>query len=487
MFQTTINHTNFLFTHQLRYFLLMLVCCMCVNNVFAQSFKVNSENTADFPKDVNTFMEASKNPNAIKAGKDFEGVWGNLSESQQKQIIAIAKKMAAKKFKAVPFFVQFFSGLASGVSKLSMASGEIDKLLMVTEKVIDKNDARLTTAFFEAGSLFLDRRALFAARGNRLYALEGSFSFDWKEGDTAPAVIDTVVAYDANGRPIEPTTSTQPEIAGPVLVFKDINLVFASNPDSVQLQKTSGSFMFKDRIFVGKSGKFDWSNLGKPEVYADFQEYSFNTKAARLHAENVTFHYDSVLVKPANGVFDFEAKSHKGIKDAVFPRFTSQDNDVSLKNIGQNLVYQGGFSLSGSNKFTSSNALNKFSTLSYLEKDSLKFKLSSRIFEFKDSLITSPSTAIFIYNYKNAMDRRDSVIYHPSVVLKYTKNSKILQLNRQNNGSRNVPYANYHHKVDMRVDVLKWLMDSTKIEMYMIRGRDSLPALFVSIFYFNER
>ncbi|MBC8111434.1 MAG: hypothetical protein H7Y04_10275, partial [Verrucomicrobia bacterium] len=61
------------------------------------------------------------------------------------------------------------------------------------------------------------------------------------------------------------------------------------------------------------------------------------------------------------------------------------------------------------------------------------------------------------------------------------------QLNRQNNGSRNVPYANYHHKVDMRVDVLKWLMDSTKIEMYMIRGRDSLPAIFESIDYFNER
>ena len=274
----------------------------------------------------------------------------------------------------------------------------------------------------------------------------------------------------------------QPQVNGEILSFKNTSFVFVTVSDSLTVENTSGDLMIKTYTFVGNGGKVNWSSLGLPDVTADLKEYNFDIRNARLHAEDVTFNYPEKLEKSIVGIFDYVGNPHKSIKDANFPRFTSLDNNAVLKNPGDNLHYKGGFTLAGTRVFSAS-YLNKFSTLKYIAENETKFKLTSRNFELGDSLITSPNTAAVFYK---KFAQQDSIIYHPSVRLKYNKSQHLLTLYRQESGFRAAPYVNTYHKVDMRVDLLQWYLDSARIDLSMTRARDSIPAVFESHDYFNE-
>ncbi len=516
---------------------------------------------SDFPselnKDVNTMMLASRNEQGIQAGKNLESIWGNgLNEGQQQKIYSISKKMAARRYKLIPQFSQFYDAVYHAIHTQNIPSGDLDKFLLATEQIVDKYDPKQSARFFDFIEPFFEKRLLYYSKSYQLYAQGGTFNFDIKEikqlpdsdwGKDTPVKKDTlkktttkvtnpktdknqkkVVKYDKNGWPIDEKVSDtpppkeekkaikydkdgwpisnqsdvtsitidtnynaisgnyykplQPEVIGEIITFKNTNLIFVTVSDSLTVENTSGDLMIKSAVFVGKTGKITWASVGLPDVFAELKDYNFDIRNARLHAEDVTLTDQEKLEKPIIGIFDYVGTPHKSIKDAVYPRFSSLDNNALLKSPGENLQYKGGFTIAG-DKISSASYLNKFSTLKYISENETKFKLTSKNFIIGDSVITSPNTSAVFYK---KFARQDSIVYHPSVRLKYEKNKHLLTLYRHESGFRAAPYVNIYHKVDMIVDVLQWNLDSAVINMSMMRGRDSIPAVFESHDYFNE-
>ena len=453
----------------------------------AQNFKF-----PDTPSDFLPYLDKSVFPASAKNGKakevaDLETVWNNLSETQQKQVIVLSQKMAAKRLKNYPFYSLFYQSLYHALHTENLTGEPLDKFLMASQTMLDKYDTRQLTRFWETTRSFFSQRALFASKYNTLYATGGTFEFkeipadkplsNNPKPDTTSAINDTIIkpvaAYE---KPL------QPDVYGEIMVLTGVNLVMRVGTDSLLLESTSGNLMFKDGILVGKGGKITWNLVELPEAYANLSEYNLDIRLPRLHAEMVDFHDDLLLSAPVSGIFDYEYRPHKTPKDAVFPRFISIYNNATLKDPGKNLSYIGGFSLTG-RKITSNSYLRKPSFITYSSGGEIKFRLRSRQFELGDSVITSAASAVSIFQKKVS---EDSILFHPSVVLKYNKNAGLLELRRPEKGYHSAPFTNTYHKVNITVDLMKWQLDSSRIDMFMTRGRDSLPALFESQDYFSE-
>jgi hypothetical protein len=451
----------------------------------------------DAPAEFLPYLEKTVFPSTSKNGKskevsDIESIWSTLTEGQQQKVIALSQKMNTKRYKVFPYFSLLYESVYHAVHTQNLSGGELDKFLTASELMIEKYNPKQLNRFLETSRSFFEQRALFFSKYNSLYAIGGTFEFkeipadkpvnnisDKQEDQGNITVPDTVVekTIAAYEKPV------QPEIFGEILVLKNVNLVYRIANDSLLIENTSGSVMFKDGIMVGKGGKVNWSLVELPSVTADIGEYNLDIRSPKFHAEGVTFHYDELLVKPVNGIFDYEYRAHKSIKDAVFPKFISIYNDVSFKDLGKNLTYKGGFCLTG-RKISSNSYLRKPSVITYITGGDTKFKLTSRQFDFGDSLITSPSSAVAIFQKQAS---QDSIIYHPSALLKYNKNAALLELRRPEKNYRAAPFVNTYHKVNITADLMKWHIDSSKIDIFMTRGKDSLPALFESQDYFNEQ
>ncbi len=279
--------------------------------------------------------------------------------------------------------------------------------------------------------------------------------------------------------------SALPAVSGPVLVFTKSDFTFLSKHDTATLKEASGSVMLQNGTFVGNGGKFDWSIAGKPEIYVELKEYTFNIKKTQLSAENVTLHYPEKIEKPVQGIFQFASKKHVTPAKAEYPRFTSLYNNIVIKDLGPNLVYKGGVSLVG-RKIYSTSLYGKMCSLDYVKNGQTKFKTRGKQYEFLDSTITAQQVSVTIPM------RRDS-IYHPAAKFTYNPHTQQLRLNQRGEGYQNTPYINSFHKVDIVMDGLQWNPDSSEINFYTLNARMEVPGIleshdfYDSTRYFNLR
>lgn len=476
-----------------------------------------SDKPEEFMTGVTTILAATKNEDAIKTGKELESMWGGqLNGVQQQKLITVTRKMAAKRYKALPHFTLLFKTVCHAVNTQRLSGQELDNLLTMTEKATDQYENKALTKMLETLALFLEKKTLYKASTNRLYAPTGSFTFAFREA-TPDAFAEQTENTDKANSNTKPATDNgqnqsdgwfsdwdapqntdqtgfdtatvfatdyvfskpvQPSVMGAVILFNKTDLVFATGYDSVQLSGTQGSLMLKDGIFVGSGGKFDWSMAGLPQVFCTLGEYNFETRSPRLSAEGVKLTYPEKLTAPVEGVFEFVSKRHKGPENAQYPRFMSFYSNISVKDVGKNLVYKGGFSLMGKRVYSSS-VNNRPSTLTYVAEGVTKFKTSGKRYELGDSVIYSPLTQVVI------PQNQDS-ISHPAVQLNYNKNIPMLRLNKHEGGFRGTPYTDTYHKVDITADGLQWDLNGQEVNFYMLNARSEVPAVFESYDFFDS-
>src|SRR5690606_33738356 len=99
---------------------------------------------------------------------------------------------------------------------------------------------------------------------------------------------------------------------------------------------------------------------------------------------------------------EFRSTRRVGNRASRFPRFISFTNNARIKNIGENIKYRGGFSLSGS-RIMSACLDESPSQISVFHDNELKFKSLARSYELGDSLITSKRAAVTIYMSEDSL------------------------------------------------------------------------------------
>lgn len=491
--------------------------------LFSQNISL-SPAPEQFIQDAQAMMEASKNEEVAAVGVNLTEVWNGsaLSSTQKESIINISHKMLDKRLKARPHFEDFYGAIINALSLQNIASPEMDGFLQVTEKVIDHYDNKSLNIYLQSVRNFFQNRALYTSSYNQLKVDGGTFSFEYIESQPLPEIEipeespqeeqgeeqesaddgwfsdwDTPASEDdtwsSDWDVVEEETSppeqlnpllegtVQPDILGAVIKLQQANLVFISKFDSTAIKNTSGSFLIKDKLFVGNGGTFDWHTVGlsSDSVFVEFSDYNFEVTNPYLAAEKVKMSFYGKIDLPVEGVFEFKSESTTSPDQARYPRFKSYYNDINVKNLGQkNLVYRGGFALAGRHIYSSA-VLGGLATIEIKGDAGTKFKAISNKFEIGDTLLSADRAAIVIYH------RRDS-IYHPAVQFKYNIENALLTLVKDQGGFKNTSFFASYYNMDITADMVKWDLDTDSLDISILNAKNQIPALFESQEYYND-
>ncbi|MGB0522620.1 MAG: hypothetical protein ACPGJS_06655 [Flammeovirgaceae bacterium] len=286
--------------------------------------------------------------------------------------------------------------------------------------------------------------------------------------DTTKTFIETKVGSDI------------PQIIGPYIEFAQADLLMNSIFDTFKIEQTSGTLMAKDKVFVGKGGRFDWQNSGLPtdEVYCELDEYSFNAKSPVISGENAKLSYSSKFDGTVNGQFSYEARPKSKLHGASFPRFISYENNVPVKDLAPDVIYKGGFALRGKNIYSTS--LNDGPSQVEVVKDGvLKFKArSSMPFAFTDSLVLNPKASIAIFQ------KGDSVS-HPAVAFKYDAKGGVLTARKNKHEYKYAPFSDSYHKVELIGDYITWDVNTDSMTLEILNAKNKVPLVVNSADHFD--
>ncbi len=417
----------------------------------------------DFQDSVRVALENTKAIDASSIGASFGGAWINLGPDQQMTIKKQARMMKKKGYRTQPHFVNYYGAIVAALDIEKIETTRFTDFLKVTGKAIEKNNLNQVNLFLHQARDFFEHHALNYEKYFRLRALDDEYSFDFLE----PKAPDTTqVAYDPRADSIAATLPAwqrpvaQPQLLGPVIVFKRVSLSFITPFDSAFLKNTKGVFSLRDRIFVGEGGQFDWSSTGlsADSVFYDFNTYNFKTTQASMSATQGKLTYVGRLPGKVSGTFEFKSINRKDKKFSVYPRFKSYENNVTILGLGSDrLKYSGGFSLEGS-LITSQSVGGGPATVEMLGESDKKFKAVSLSFAFRDSLITANSARIVIYQ------GNDSLV-HPSMQMSFHYGKELLSLVKDKTQLRRAPFTSSYFGIDFTADAIRWDLKSDSLDI----------------------
>ncbi len=494
-----------------------------------------------FGTQVATLLERTNNSEAVGFGQDFNALWPNsFSSGQQQQIIDIAVRLQQRKYPAIPFQRDFFGALTSGVNLAGLSGTKMDNFLSMLSQSLDQSNTRNFARELVSLRTFFEHRALHYTRYNSLYVHEADYDFEFiatveqsyedvlveeaveeeaieeetddgwgddgwgddndswdkdsgdawgdtddsweeeeaegwvtteEEGDTESAVL----SFEESA-----LTTDLPQKEGAVINFSRLDLIMATKYDSTTLSGTKGTYLIDKYIFIGNSGKIDWSSAGMDpnEIYVNLDDFSFNTRNPYIEASNARLNYPKKINKEASGYFEYKSVKHDSVGDSKYPKFISYDNDLRLENLGdENLEFIGGIALEG-NRLMGASAYGRNSKLEYMDEDGRKFKTFSRLYDFKDSVITSYNSHVTIYH------GRDSIT-HPSVKARFYTSDKRFVAIKDKNGYSNRPFNASYYNMNMEADMINWDMKSDSMNISILNAKSLLPAYFKSTEYYD--
>jgi hypothetical protein len=522
-----------------RIYFLLLAVLLATFSAHAQVVKL-SENPEQFMADVQKLM-ATGNAVSVKAGTNLQALWSEnrLSQPQRDRLMALSRKMNAKRYQPVAHFAPLFETFYNAAYSQKPAAQPVsmDDLLTLAEKQFTNGDAKAFGVVMNATRLFLERRLLYLGNYNKLYAEGGTFSFRYLDqpqagsGGDAPPVSGTATGataatvapasnFDGWDDPV-PGDSTKPRplgvvmvqqkrpipsVVGPVLTLKNIFLTMVANGDSVVVPGTGGDLMLNTGIFVGRGGKFDWATAERPDIFVTLGDYAMTVMNPRLQADDVVLTHPA-SPKPIKGVFDYTSKKKGSPQAAQFPRFMSWQNDVALPDLGKDVKYQGGFALAGA-RLVGASASGKPAEITVLDNGKPSFRVRSNRFEFTDVTYkgTAPDSSFTggllpgeslggtpgrtaslitaaVAQFSGYIDA-DSIT-HPSVQFRYDKNARVAWLNRQEKSSyARVPFTDTYHKFYIQPEVMRWDVSRRKVDFYQVGAKREVPVRLESFDYF---
>jgi len=477
---------------------------------------------AIFADSVNTILTNTRSNKAMEVADNFSLAWSALGVDNQQKIIDQSIKLLENGHKVRPYLISYLEVIANAVNIEGADSQKITEYLNMTKEVIALDKGRDMLMYFKTMSNFFAYRALYYARSNQLLISEDEYSFefigppaveetlpvdepveedtyeedtwedeewedeeweddesweeddwsddDWEEEDEwtdDSSTDDEMIAAVTGG-------NTLPVVEGPVIHFEKADLNFVTPYDSVFIMKTAGDFLISSRQFVGKGGVFDWSmaGLSKDSVYANFTDYSFRTNMPYLKAESAELTYKGKVDDKVEGVFTYRSVRHDTTTNPVFPQFESYYSNIRINDLGENLIYIGGFSLKG-RKIYSSSILGGLSKIEVHDNSSKKFRSQSKIFEFQDSSIVANKASAVIYQGNDS-------IYHPVVRLNYDYNKEYFVLQKDKGGYKNTPFTSTFFNIDFTADIVRWDLNSDSLDASIIGARRIVPSIIES-------
>lgn len=230
--------------------------------------------------------------------------------------------------------------------------------------------------------------------------------------------------------------------------------------DSIVIKNTSGEYNPILEKWEGTGGTTTWEKVGfkANETFVEFSGYQISMKSTSLNTDSVkltTPYFDRQLI----GKFSERAQkgSYKETNEVEFPQFLSYENILKIDNLVQDVDYEGGFLLKGSNFVGVGSPTNpvrltfKRNGVSFITTQSKSLNVSPEKLSAQNCQITL------------SIADKDS-IWHPGLNIDFLINDNILEIKRGNTGISQAPFSNSYHQLDMFVEQIVWNRSSTILD-----------------------
>ncbi|MBK6265985.1 hypothetical protein JKA74_13160 [Marivirga sp. S37H4] len=457
----------------------------------------------------------------------FQKYWqeeGVYSAGEKKKIEALYDSLTIKGLPIRDFRLPFIGTISGAAANLENPTVAVRSFLTIVEKGLAELTDKELQVLLKSTESILEKKALYHSKYYQLAFKKGSVTFDWIETETIPDIEEEIEEEEPSGtddwgsteEETDPWGSTDsweednsswdsqeedvadesqpvseqpflayktplPELSGPIVKLKDIDLTFLSSSDSARIINTSGSLELLGNTFVAEGGEFTWEHLGidKKDLFAELPEYTLEVNKPNVIVEGAILHYPEKVRQAVKGLLEYQTERRSRDRPAQFPFFQSYESGLDLNIVKvEGLYVSGGITLRGTT-ITTASLDNGFSRLELQGKAVKKFSVKSREFIYKDSAFTSSVSNLSIYQ------RKDSV-YHPGVSINYSVKENKLKVLQGKGGFKKSPFHASYFNIDFYADKIEWALDSSVLDISILIAGNRVPAMFESSEYYNE-
>lgn len=405
-------------------------CLVTSLSLFSQTY---SQNREKFVKELmNGLSEVSSSDPKDFVKKELQPLLietTDFPDDYYKKMIETCNLMESRKLHAYPEIYNYvFSVYSIVIRKQSSSSykawhGSVDQLLN------SKNINRFKD-FIELSADFFSKGIIADSPNHSWYYLGGNFAFD---------VTDKPIIKFDSGRL--------------VCLVKNTNESSKKDKpfhDSIVVSGSKGYYDPFLKKYEGSGGILDWQKVGiqKENTYATLKGYAISMKTPNLTCDTVVL-VTPYFAKPILGKLTDRAFVVTREMDKTFPYFLSFDKRLSIKNIREEVNYDGGFSLQGAS-FVGVGTQKEPATVIIFNNNKKFVKLSSQLVSIDPKKIISPGSHVCIYIGQN-----DSIT-HPGLDINYNLEHKSMEFARGKVGTSSAPFSSSFHNLDYYVPKIVW-------------------------------
>lgn len=434
--------------------IILLISVFVFHLASGQELKKFSEEPEEFISQLEVFMKKNITQANEEILKSFIEIWktdslGFMTPDEKKELIGIFNILLNTKARAYPHFRNFLLCIMS-FRRANTSEDLYDTWKEGFISLLNKRKISLSKRgnFLEFTTDLIDSGYIYRSSSTIWKAFPPDYRF----------VIDKDVFF---------------------VEYEAVDLVCYSKRDSINLFATRGRYNPLERVWTGDGGLVTWERGGysRDSVNARLSGYVIDMSGSEYTAENVVFTNMYFFSKPLTGTLTDKVKYIQSVNDATYPQFDSYQKNFYIKDIYDDIDYEGGLSMQGS-KLVGTGDRNENARIFIFRNDSLLLLANSGYFAFRADRINGINTSVVIY-----LDR-DS-IFHPGLDFRYIVSTRQLTLSRSERFTSQSPFFNSYHNIDMSIEQLVWKTDEPLMHFRAPVGATIGRANFESVDFFN--
>ena len=414
--------------------------------LFVLEAQTYTQEPAEFLKEMEKlFLDQDKKEGKSFIENEFTPFWnGPLTDQDRKEIYTLADGFAKLRLRAFPDYASMYRsliGLTGDESNLS-AWKETMAVLMKGRKNKLQTFNQVMEAYITDAVLLSKSTLEWKVRGNGTFELKGG-----KE---------------------------------PSLELLDVDLICLAKRDSSVVRATNGVYRILSEKWIGSGGIVDWQRAGlsDKETYAELSNYEIALKSPDFKADSTRF-YNPFFSDPLLGRLTEKVLVVKDQESVSYPLFESFEQRLLIRDIAENMDYEGGFSMKG-RRLIGTGTSEQLAKITVYRDDTPFIVSRGRVFVIRPDRIASENVAVSIVLSEDS-------IYHPSVKFRFAKDKKQITLVRGEEGLSKGPFYNSYHDLDMYFEALYWKLDDPSMDLGNLFGSSNTKAAFESKDYYKER
>ena len=420
--------------------LLIFMCVVCLN---ASAQDVFTSNRDKFVKEFQKLMNESTSINLNGFTKDkLEPILlesTRFSDAYFLKLVKTANFILEKKLKAYPEVYNYVFSVYSLVEQNQPEDSYIAWNKSV-DKLLSSRNPKKFKEFVAMSAAFFDKQVISSDKNFEWCFIGGSYSFSYS--DKYPIL----------------------ELKEGKLICRSFNTSSRTNNeipfgDSIVISNTSGLYNPILEKWEGNGGVSTWEKVGFPakKTFAEFSNYSIYMRSALVSADSVlltTPYFERKLI----GSFSDGAKkgAYNEKSSLNNPQFLSYETVLKINNLVQEVDYEGGFSLKGTDFVGVGNNENPV-RLTFKRNNIPFIKTQSQLLNVSPTKLSAQNCQVTL-----SVGEKDS-IWHPGLSIDFLINDDRLEIKRGNTGIAQVPFSNSYHQLDMYVEQIVW--DRSKVTL----------------------